>query len=108
MKRIIAILTLGLSLAGCGVTMQGVTTTTDSTVSAFQNMCLALPQAHQDFLAIATAFKVRQSILDTELRAYNAGVAFCQSGVVTVTAAAVKTAAGYVQQIQDARQQAGQ
>jgi len=90
MKRFIPLALIALSVGGCSVTTGGVTTATDSTVTAFQNICLALPQAHSDFLSIATAFKVKQSILDTELRAYNAGVAFCASGIVTDAAVAVQ------------------
>lgn len=106
MKRLIPLL-LAPALAGCSVTTQGVTSTADSTVAAFQNICLALPQAHADFLSIASAFNVKQSIMAGELKAYNAGVAFCSSGVVTVTASAVKTAAGFVDQINAAKAQAG-
>lgn len=107
MKQVLLAGVAAIALAGCSVTTQGVTSATDSTITAFQNVCLALPSAHQDFLAVAQAFKVRQSILDGELRAYNAGIAFCSSGVVGDAASAVKTAVTYVQQIQAAKVQAG-
>lgn len=109
MKKIASIISAGalaLVLGGCSITAQGVATSTDSTVNAFQNMCLALPSAHSNFLAIADAFNVKQSIRDTELKVYNAGVAFCSSGIVGDAAAAVKKAAAYVEQINAARQQA--
>lgn len=108
MKKIILALPLAFALGACSVTTQGVSTATDSTVTAFQNICLALPSAHADFLVLAKSFNVKQSILDGELKAYNQGVAFCASGVVSMTAAMVKTAAGYVQTIQTAQQQAAQ
>lgn len=109
MRKALALsLLLGsLALGGCSVTTDGVTTTTDSVVTAFQNMCLALPSAHSNFLAIAGSFHVKQSILDGELRAYNAGVALCSSGAVQATADAVKAVASTVQQIDDATHKAG-
>lgn len=96
-----------IALGGCSVTTDGVTSTTDSVVTAFQNMCLALPTAHQNFIAIATTFKVKQSVMDGELKAYNAGVALCASGAVQTTADAVKAVASTVQQIDDATKRAG-
>lgn len=104
--RMAAIAMAAIALGGCSITAQGVSTATDSTVSAFENICLALPTTHQNFLAIASAFNVKQSVLDAELKAYNAGVAFCASGIVGDAASAVKKAASYVEQINAAQKKA--